>query len=58
MDTTAAMLIIVALAVGLAAGWFFGNRPAADWKARHGEREEEFKRAVAELGNQPWLERA
>jgi DNA recombination protein RmuC len=50
MDTTAAIFIIVALAVGLAAGWFFGNRPAADWKARHGEREDEFKRAVAELG--------
>jgi DNA recombination protein RmuC len=50
MDTTAAILIIVALAVGLAAGWFFGNRPVAEWKARHGEREEEFKRAVAELG--------
>ena len=50
MDTTAAILIIAALSVGLAAGWFFGNRPVADWKARHGEREDEFKRAVAELG--------
>jgi len=50
MDTTAAILIILALVVGLAAGWFLGGRPVADWKARHGEREDEFKRAVAELG--------
>ena len=50
MDTTAAIPIILALVVGLAAGWFLGNRPAADWKARHGERDDEFKRAVAELG--------
>jgi DNA recombination protein RmuC len=50
MDTTTAFIIIVVLAFGLAAGWFVGNRPVADWKARHGEREEEFKRAIAELG--------
>jgi DNA recombination protein RmuC len=50
MDTTAAALVIITLGLGLTAGWFFGNRPVADWKARHGERDEEFKRAVAELG--------
>jgi DNA recombination protein RmuC len=50
MDSTAVILIVVALAGGALLGWFLGSRPAADWKARHGEREEEFKRAVAELG--------
>jgi DNA recombination protein RmuC len=51
MDTTAVILILVSLAGGALLGWFLGSRPAADWKARHTEREEEFKRAVAELGD-------
>jgi DNA recombination protein RmuC len=51
MDSTAVILILVALAGGALLGWFLGSRPVADWKARHGEREEEFKRAVAELGD-------
>jgi DNA recombination protein RmuC len=57
MDTTAVIFILVALAVGAVLGWFLGSRPAAEWKARHAERdgaakehEENFKRAVAELG--------
>jgi DNA recombination protein RmuC len=57
MDTTAIILVLVALAGGAALGWFVGSRPAADWKARHAERdgaakehEDNFKRAVAELG--------
>jgi DNA recombination protein RmuC len=51
MDTTAVILILVALTGGALVGWFLGSRPAADWKARHAEREEEFKRAVTELGD-------
>jgi DNA recombination protein RmuC len=58
MDTTSTVLILVALVVGGAVGWFLGGRPAADWKARHAERdgaakehEENFKRAIAELGD-------
>jgi len=51
MDTTAVILILVALAGGALLGWFMGSRPVADWKARHAEREEEFRRAVAELGD-------
>jgi DNA recombination protein RmuC len=43
MDTIAILLILVALALGAAAGWFFGSRPANDWRARHGERETECK---------------
>ncbi len=51
MNVTAVILILVALVGGALVGWFLGSRPAADWKARHGEREDEFKRAVAELGD-------
>jgi DNA recombination protein RmuC len=57
MNTTAVIFIVAALVLGGLIGWFFGCRPAADWKARHAERdgaakehEENFKRAVAELG--------
>ncbi len=45
MDAT--VLTIIALVLGLAlggvAGWFFGSRPVADWKARHAERDGEAK---------------
>uniref|UniRef100_UPI003C3016D2 DNA recombination protein RmuC n=1 Tax=Altererythrobacter segetis TaxID=1104773 RepID=UPI003C3016D2 len=51
MDITAVILILVALAGGALVGWLLGSRPAADWKARHAEREEELKRAVSELGD-------
>jgi DNA recombination protein RmuC len=50
MDTTSAILVLVAGAVGAGIGWLFGSRPAADWKARHAQREEELKRAAGELG--------
>jgi DNA recombination protein RmuC len=43
METTAIILIFMALALGAAAGWFFGSRPAADWRNRHGERENECR---------------
>ncbi|QDH35516.1 DNA recombination protein RmuC [Porphyrobacter sp. YT40] len=50
-------ILLVGLALGLAAGWFFGARPLADLRARlaeaeraGNEREAEFKRAIAELG--------
>jgi DNA recombination protein RmuC len=43
MNTTAIILIFVALAFGAALGWFFGSRPVADWRGRHGERESECK---------------
>src|SRR5690349_17288091 len=43
MDTTAILLILAALALGAVAGWFFGSRPAADWRTRHGESETECK---------------
>ena len=56
MDTTAVILLLVALAGGALVGWFLGSRPTAEWKTRHGERdaaakehEENFKRAITEL---------
>ena len=43
MDTGALVFVIVALVAGLGLGWFFGSRPVAEWRARHGEREAEVK---------------
>lgn len=43
MDMAALAFTVVALVAGLALGWFLGSRPAADWRARHGERESECK---------------
>src|SRR6476469_1078317 len=56
MSTIAVVLIVAALLAGLALGWFFGSRPVADWRNRHGEREgecrvlnEKLSRMVPEL---------
>jgi DNA recombination protein RmuC len=49
MDPVALVLIFVALMLGAVAGWFFGSRPVADWKARHGEREGECKALTEKL---------
>ncbi|MBB4859026.1 DNA recombination protein RmuC [Novosphingobium chloroacetimidivorans] len=54
------MLTIVALLLGLGAGtfagWFFGSRPAVQWRERHAARDaeareldERFRRAITEL---------
>jgi DNA recombination protein RmuC len=52
-----AILAILALVVGAALGWFIASRPLADVRARlaeaeraAGDKETEFKRAIAELG--------
>jgi DNA recombination protein RmuC len=57
VDPLAAAVLIAALITGVALGWFVGSRPAADWKARHAERdaaakehETQFRQAIAELG--------
>ncbi|MEO9490848.1 MAG: DNA recombination protein RmuC, partial [Marinomonas sp.] len=59
MDTTilAVILLILGLAIGGGAGWFFGSKPVADWRARFEEKQgeakeldEKFRRAGAELG--------
>ncbi len=53
-----AVIAIVALLAGAGLGWFFGSRPVAEWKARHGERdaearetEDRFRKAIVELEN-------
>lgn len=50
------ILTVVALLLGLAAGWFFGSRPVADWRARFAARDgeareldEKYRRAITEL---------
>jgi DNA recombination protein RmuC len=49
MDTTAVILAVAALAIGLALGWFFGSRPIAEWRTRHGERESECRTLTDKL---------
>lgn len=50
MDMVALGFAVVALIAGLALGWFFGSRPVAEWRARHGAREEEVKAHAERLG--------
>ena len=40
---TTAILILVAALIAGGLGWFVGSRPAAEWKARHAERDAEAK---------------
>ncbi len=49
-------LVLLGLALGGALGWFVGSRPAAEWRARHAERDgeardldERFKAAIRDL---------
>ena len=49
MDITAVILLIVALVVGLAVGWFLGGRGAETARAERDAREADYKDAIAEL---------
>ncbi|MEP5937255.1 MAG: DNA recombination protein RmuC [Erythrobacter sp.] len=51
MDPTLSGIIalVLGLAIGAAAGWFFGSRPIADWKARFAERDGEAKKSADDL---------
>lgn len=49
MDMTATIVALLALVFGAGLGWFFGSRPAADWKARYGERDAEAKELAGKL---------
>ncbi|KWV90461.1 DNA recombination protein RmuC [Erythrobacter sp. YT30] len=53
MDNSFLLIItlIAGLVFGGGAAWFFASRPVADLRARLDAREEEFKRAAAELGH-------
>ena len=50
------IVLLLGLGAGLACGWFFGSRPAADWRARFEARDGEareldgkFRQAIGEL---------
>lgn len=49
MDMTATIIALLALGFGAALGWFLGSRPAADWRARHEERDTEAKELAGKL---------
>lgn len=43
------IVALLALVFGAGLGWFFGSRSAADWKARHGERDAEAKELAGKV---------
>ena len=49
MDPIALLLVILALAAGLALGWWLGMRPVAAARAEAAGRAEEFRRAIIDL---------
>jgi len=49
MDSTAFLLIVIALVVGVAVGWLLRSRGVAEARAERDVREEDFKRAISEL---------
>lgn len=49
MDTVSLIVALLALAGGLALGWFLGSRPVTEWRVRHGEREAEVKEHAERL---------
>lgn len=51
MDMLSIIVVVAALLIGTALGWFFGSRPVADWRARFEELDVQFKRAIKELGD-------
>ena len=58
MEMLATFVALGALVIGAVVGWYFGSRPVAEWKARHGERDaeareldEKFRKAIVELEN-------
>ncbi len=60
MSLTLTLIIAVfaGLIGGVGLGWFFGSRPAAEWRSRHAARDgdakeldDQFRRAIKELGD-------
>lgn len=49
MEPVAVLFVVVALLVGLAAGWWFANRGVAALRAERDARTNEFKKAIVDL---------
>ena len=49
MSITAVVIVIFALAVGLAIGWWLGNRAVAGMRAERDARTEDFRKAITDL---------
>ncbi|MGA9582683.1 MAG: DNA recombination protein RmuC [Allosphingosinicella sp.] len=59
MDSTAILFVLLALAIGAAAGWFAGSRQAVLYRKERDDRTEDFRKAVADLaGMQEKLDEA
>lgn len=51
MDSSLILLVILALAAGAAAGWFFGARQAALYRKERDDRTEDFRKAISDLAD-------
>ncbi|MEA3010029.1 MAG: recombination protein RmuC [Sphingomonadales bacterium] len=59
MDSSLLLFVILALAIGAAAGWFLGGRQAALYRKERDDRTEDFRKAIADLaGMQEKLDEA
>jgi DNA recombination protein RmuC len=59
MDISVILFVILALAVGAAAGWFLGSRQAALYRKERDDRTEDFRKAITDLaGMQEKLDEA
>jgi DNA recombination protein RmuC len=51
MDAALLLVILLAAAAGLAAGWFLGTRQAALYRKERDDRVEDFRKAIADLAD-------
>ncbi|TPG21573.1 DNA recombination protein RmuC [Sphingomonas koreensis] len=49
MSTTAVIFVVLALALGLAIGWFLGSRAVAAMRAERDARTDDFRKAITDL---------
>src|SRR4051812_17941073 len=51
MDAKLLLFILVAVAAGLAAGWFLGTRQVALYRKERDDRTEDFRKAITDLAD-------
>jgi DNA recombination protein RmuC len=51
MDSSTLLFVILGLAAGAAAGWFFGHRHAALYRKERDDRLEDFRKAITDLAD-------